>query len=270
MIQPSGTVTFLFSDIEGSTQLLEHLGSEYASVLADQRDLLRATAEKHNGHEVDTQGDAFFFAFFRAADAVTFAAEAQRDACVAQVAAMARRCACGWACTPANRCWRAPAMLEWTCIARRGLAQQDMAGRYCFRETTHVTGREPNCRPARDLEDLGEHRLKDLRYPVHIVQLTIEGLPSEFPPLKSLNTASEPPAPGEPPFKGLQFFDEGDADLFFGREALVAKLASDAARTAVSRGGRRRVRQRQIVHRARRTGSGLERRTQGNGGDRRN
>src|SRR5262249_34053786 len=58
LIQPAGTVTFLFSDIEGSTQMLERLGSEYATVLSDQRDLLRLAAENFNGHEVDTQGDA--------------------------------------------------------------------------------------------------------------------------------------------------------------------------------------------------------------------
>ena len=77
------------------------------------------------------------------------------------------------------------------------------------------------------LGDLGEHKLKDLRYPVHIVQLSIEGLPSDFPPLKSLSSGVEPPAPGEPPFKGLEFFDEKDADLFFGREQLTAKLIQE-------------------------------------------
>ena len=65
----AGTVTFLFTDIAGSTQLLHRLGDRYAETLADHRRLLRATFESHAGHEVDTQGDAFFYVFSRARDA---------------------------------------------------------------------------------------------------------------------------------------------------------------------------------------------------------
>src|SRR5687768_1202729 len=75
---PSGTVTFLFTDIEGSTRLLEELREQYAVVLADQRDLLRAAFAAHNGHEIDTQGDSFFVAFGRAQEAVACVAAAQR------------------------------------------------------------------------------------------------------------------------------------------------------------------------------------------------
>src|SRR5512144_890853 len=75
---PSGTVTFLFTDIEGSTRLLEQLREGYAAVLAEQRDLLRAAFAAHGGHEMDTQGDAFFAAFPRALDAVACAVDAQR------------------------------------------------------------------------------------------------------------------------------------------------------------------------------------------------
>ena len=60
---PSGTVTFLFTDIEGSTRLLQQLGDGYASVLAQHRRLLREAFGRHDGVEVDTQGDSFFFAF---------------------------------------------------------------------------------------------------------------------------------------------------------------------------------------------------------------
>ncbi len=73
---PAGTITFLFTDIQGSTQLLERLREQYAVVLAEQRDVLRAVFAKYNGHEIDTQGDAFFVAFPRALDAVTCAVEA--------------------------------------------------------------------------------------------------------------------------------------------------------------------------------------------------
>ena len=75
---PSGTVTFLFSDVEGSTALLKRLGDRYDEVLSEHRRLMRERFTEHGGVEIDTQGDAFFFAFARARDAVTAAVEAQR------------------------------------------------------------------------------------------------------------------------------------------------------------------------------------------------
>jgi class 3 adenylate cyclase len=74
---PKGTVTFLFTDIEGSTRLLHELGKRYAEVLAEHRRLLRDAFSRRGGVEVDTQGDAFFVAFARASDAVAAAGEAQ-------------------------------------------------------------------------------------------------------------------------------------------------------------------------------------------------
>jgi class 3 adenylate cyclase len=76
---PTGTVTFLFTDVEGSTRLLADYGPDYAGLLADHRVALREAFARHDGVEVDTQGDAFFVAFPRAADAVA-AAGAARDA----------------------------------------------------------------------------------------------------------------------------------------------------------------------------------------------
>ena len=75
---PTGTVTFLFTDIEGSTRLLERLREEYADLLAEQRGVLRAAFAEWNGFEVDTQGDSFFVAFPRAVDALRCTVEAQR------------------------------------------------------------------------------------------------------------------------------------------------------------------------------------------------
>src|SRR5258708_12657966 len=68
---PTGTVTLLFTDIEGSTHLLQQLGERYASVLEECRTLLRTVFLESHGHEVDTQGDAFFVAFARAPDALS-------------------------------------------------------------------------------------------------------------------------------------------------------------------------------------------------------
>ena len=75
---PTGTVTFLFTDIEGSTRLLEVLGDSYAEALTVHREVLRTAFTDHGGVEVDTQGDAFFVAFTRATDAISAAAAAQR------------------------------------------------------------------------------------------------------------------------------------------------------------------------------------------------
>ena len=76
---PAGTVTFLFSDIEGSTRLLQELGDDYAQVVDDHRRIMRGVMEGHGGTEIDTQGDAFFFSFTRAKDAADAAVEAQRE-----------------------------------------------------------------------------------------------------------------------------------------------------------------------------------------------
>jgi class 3 adenylate cyclase len=74
---PSGTVTLLFTDIEGSTRLLHEFGERYAEVLAEHRRVLREAFSRRDGVEVDTQGDAFFVAFARASDAVAAAGECQ-------------------------------------------------------------------------------------------------------------------------------------------------------------------------------------------------
>jgi len=75
---PSGTVTFVFSDVERSTALLKELGDRYGDLLDEHRRLMRERFAAHGGVEIDTQGDAFFFAFSRARDAVAAAVEAQR------------------------------------------------------------------------------------------------------------------------------------------------------------------------------------------------
>jgi class 3 adenylate cyclase len=75
---PGGTVTFLFTDIEGSTRLLQELGDDYGQIVADHRRLLREVFQTAGGNEVDTQGDAFFYSFSRARDAVRGAVEGQR------------------------------------------------------------------------------------------------------------------------------------------------------------------------------------------------
>jgi len=84
---PSGSVTFLFTDIEGSTRLVKALRDRYAQVLAEHRRLIRAAIAAHAGCEVDTQGDSFFAAFGGAKQAVLCALQVQRGRTDAQIAA---------------------------------------------------------------------------------------------------------------------------------------------------------------------------------------
>ena len=180
---PSGTVTFLFTDVEGSTRLLKQLRDRYGEVLAEHRRILRAAFEEHGGQEIDTQGDAFFVAFRKATDAALAAAEAQRAL--------------------AEHPW--PDGVE--CRVRMGLhtgepsvgdegyhglgvhrAARIMAaahgGQVLASQATAsvLADDEP---PGMGLRDLGEHRLKDLDRPERIYQLEIEGLESTFPPLRT-------------------------------------------------------------------------------------
>src|SRR5438067_11377140 len=75
---PTGTVTMLFSDIEGSTRLMQQVGESYSHVLTECQHLLRASFQQWNGREVDTQGDSFFVVFARATDALEASVDAQR------------------------------------------------------------------------------------------------------------------------------------------------------------------------------------------------
>jgi WD40 repeat protein/class 3 adenylate cyclase len=220
--QPSGTVTFLFTDIQGSTRLLDKLGDQYAISLQEHHRILRAAIQKWKGTEMDTQGDAFFVTFTRALDAVQCAAEAQREL--------------------SNHAWlqdeavrvRMGLHTGEPLIASTGYVGMDVhraarigdaghGGQVLLSQTTRDLVLQ-DLPPGITIKELGEHRLKDMKYPTPIYQLVIEGLQAEFPPLKMKFTGSEVPVPGDPPFKGLQYFEESDSDLFFGRELLTAKL----------------------------------------------
>jgi WD40 repeat protein/class 3 adenylate cyclase len=223
-VQSSGTVTFLFTDIEESTNLLDQLGEQYATVLADHHRILREAVQKWNGHEVDTQGDAFFVTFARSLDAIQCATEAQR--------ALASH---SWLHNQPLRV-RMGLHTGEPLIASTGYVGMDVHRAARIGDAAHG-GQVLLSQTTRELvihdlpkgvtiRDLGEHRLKDLKFPTPIYQLNIEGLAKDFPPLRTKFTGSEAPTPGEAPFKGLQYFDEADSDLFFGRELLTAKLVN--------------------------------------------
>ena len=123
---PTGTLTLLFTDMEGSTRLLQQEGERYAVVLADCRRLLRSAFAQHHGHEVDTQGDAFFVVFARASDAVWAATDIQRAlaehpwqpnaASPAIPGRMVEPFVYAWACTLVNHNVLLKATWVWMCI----------------------------------------------------------------------------------------------------------------------------------------------------------
>ncbi|HEY3310591.1 MAG TPA: BTAD domain-containing putative transcriptional regulator [Anaerolineales bacterium] len=223
-VQPSGTVTFLFTDIQGSTRLLDTLGAQYATSLDDHHKILRAAIQNWHGSEIDTQGDAFFVTFARALDAVQCAAEAQR-----------RLAAHTWLLDEPVRV-RMGLHTGEPLIASTGYIGMDVHRAARIGDAGHG-GQVLLSQTTRDLvlhdlphgmtiRDLGEHRLKDVKYPTPIYQLVIEGLQASFPPIKTKFFGTEAPTPGEPPFKGLQYFEETDSALFFGREQLTARLVN--------------------------------------------
>jgi hypothetical protein len=127
---PTGTVTFLFTDIEGSTALLQRLGDHrYAEVLDEHRRLLRAAFAEANGQEVDTQGDAFLVAFTRARDALA-AAWRPNVRSGSTPGPTTRRYACGWGYIPANPSVRLAIMSAWTSTAPPGFVLPDTGAKY--------------------------------------------------------------------------------------------------------------------------------------------
>jgi len=171
---PRGVVTFLFTDVEGSTKLLHELGDEYAAALHEHRRIVREAFGARDGVEVDTQGDAFFVAFARASDAAAAAADAQRA-----LAAGPIRVRMGLHSGEPLLTDEGYVGLDVHRGAR--IAAVGHGGQVLLSEATHALVDVP-------ARDLGPHRLKDLTAPERIYQLEIEGLRSDFPLLKTLDT----------------------------------------------------------------------------------
>src|SRR6266487_3709298 len=182
---PTGTVTLLFTDIEGSTRLLQQLGERYASVLSECRDLLRTTFSEHHGYEVDTQGDAFFVAFTRARDAVSAAVAAQRTlASHRWPEGVTVRVRMGMHTGEPHLASEGYVGLDVHRAARimsAGHGEQVLLSQTTHDLVEHALPEDVS------LVDLGAHRLKDLQHPSHLFQLVIAGLPAGFPPLKTLD-----------------------------------------------------------------------------------
>jgi predicted ATPase/class 3 adenylate cyclase len=179
---PSGTVSLLFTDIEGSTRLLRHAGDAYPALLGRHRELLRAAFHAHGGHEVGTEGDGFFVVFAAAKDAVAAAGDGQKAL--------------------AAHAWPKGCEVR----VRMGLHSgepREVGGDYVGLDVHNAArvmaaghgGQVVLSQTTRDLlgegamvRDLGTHRLKDLLAPQRLFQLEIDGLPSTFPPLRTLES----------------------------------------------------------------------------------
>lgn len=183
---PTGTVTFLFTDIEGSTQLLQRLGSEYARALGEHQALLRAAFAAHDGTEVDTQGDAFFVAFPTAPQAVAAAADATRAlAAHAWPAGVTLRVRIGLHTGSPQLVGDHYVGLDVHRAAR--IASAGHGGQILLSDVTRALATQALPAGA-SLLAVGAHRLKDLQEPEPLYQLVLEGLPADFLPLKTLDT----------------------------------------------------------------------------------
>jgi predicted ATPase/class 3 adenylate cyclase len=179
-------VTLLFTDIEGSTRLLQQVGESYASVLEACRSLLRAAFLEFDGHEVDTQGDAFFVAFARASDAVAAAVAAQRAlACQPWPEGTTVRVRMGLHTGEPQRSAEGYVGLDVYHAAR--IMSAGHGGQVLLSQTTRDLI-EQTLPSGVSLRDLGAHRLKDLQQPSQLFQLVIPGFPIDFPPLKTLDS----------------------------------------------------------------------------------
>ncbi len=182
---PRGTVTLLFTDIEGSTHLIQQLGDSYASVLSECRHLLRTTFGRWNGHEVDMQGDAFFVAFSRAADAVSAAVDAQRAlSSHPWPQGIVVRVRMGLHSGEPSLATEGYVGLDVHYAAR--IMSAGHGGQVLLSQSTRELV-EHTLPDGVRLLDLGEHRLKDFQHPGSLFQLVIAGLPADFPPLKALD-----------------------------------------------------------------------------------
>jgi predicted ATPase/class 3 adenylate cyclase len=182
---PTGTVTFLFTDIEGSTRLLEALGDAYPPVLERHHELLRAAISAGEGTEISTEGDAFFAVFPSAQRAVGAVADAQRAlAAEAWPHGVTVRVRMGLHTGEGMLGGDSYVGLDVHRAAR--VAAAGHGGQVLLSGATQAlaSGSLPE---GVTLSDLGLHRLKDLSRPEHLWQLEITGLPNDFPPPRTLD-----------------------------------------------------------------------------------
>ncbi|HET8529250.1 MAG TPA: AAA family ATPase [Gaiellaceae bacterium] len=194
---PSGTVTFLFSDIEGSTRLLKVLGRErYGEVLRRHNEVLRSAFSSEGGTEIDRQGDAFFFVFRSAGSAVAAAVGAQRAMDEADWPEDGRvRVRIGLHTGEASV--SGDGYVGFAVHQAARLGDLGHGGQVLLSRTTAALV-EHELPQAIRVRDLGETRLPGLERPEAVFQVVAEGLPDRFPPIGVRRTGSPPPLPEGP------------------------------------------------------------------------
>jgi class 3 adenylate cyclase len=180
---PGGTVTFVFTDIEGSTRLLQELGDEaYGRVSSDHRRLVRETFGAHGGTEIDTQGDSFFFSFPRARDAVAAAVDAQR-ALQAHEWPDGRELLVRMGVHTGEPHLGEEGYLGLDVVRAARISAAGHGGQILISETTRaLLGNQLPEGVA--VHDLGQQDLKDVQHE-HIYELTIDGREVSTKPLKT-------------------------------------------------------------------------------------
>jgi predicted ATPase/class 3 adenylate cyclase len=180
----TGTVTFLFSDIEGSTKLLQEAGEGYADLLEEQRRIVRDAIAEHDGIEVGTEGDSFFVVFRSPRNALEAAARIQRSLADHRFSHPLRvRMGVH---TGEGRVLGANDYVGIDVHRAARIAGAAHGGQVLVSEATRALA-EREVPPGLEFRDLGRHRLKDLAQPEHLHQLVVSGLPSEFPPIRALD-----------------------------------------------------------------------------------
>ncbi len=191
---PGGTVTFLFTDIEGSTRLLQALGDDYGEVVRHHRLLLREHLGAKGGTEVDTQGDAFFYSFPRARDAVAGAVAAQR-ALAQQTWPQGAEVRVRMGLHTGEPSVGDEGYLGLDVVRAARICSAGHGGQILLSETTRaLLGND--LPEGASVVDLGQQNLKDVQHE-RIFQLALEGGPESFPPLKSEAPKSAPDALAE-------------------------------------------------------------------------
>jgi predicted ATPase/class 3 adenylate cyclase len=184
---PIGTVTFLFTDIEGSTRLVQELGSRFREMLEAHHGILRGAISTHRGVEVSTEGDAFFAVFPSATDAVGAAVAAQSELVTTSWPNDVEiRVRMGLHTGNGELGGDNYVGVDVHRAAR--IAAAGHGGQVLLSEPTRALV-EPGLPESVDLRDLGQHRLKDIRATEHLYQLVIAGLPSDFPALRTLDAS---------------------------------------------------------------------------------
>jgi predicted ATPase/class 3 adenylate cyclase len=189
---PNGPVTFVFTDIEGSTRLQQQLGAGFTPVLERHHGLIRGLVDDHGGHVVSTEGDAFFLVFRESLAAVLACADVQRAlAAEPWPAGVTVRVRIGAHTGEGVRGGDDYIGLDVNRAAR--VASAAHGGQVLVSGTTGALVRD-RLPEGLSLRDLGEHRLKDLADVVSLAQLSVGGLAVEFPPPRTLTAASHLPA----------------------------------------------------------------------------